>query len=111
MQFGAGWRLDVGSLFIGLLLGILLAIGFRRLWPVLSRWQLWIVARVRQSLAWMRSGAEVRFQAETAEYVQRHHLGREWATLDQVFEPPRILVPPRELDTSSLPDWGAGQFN
>jgi HEAT repeat protein len=111
LQLGAGWRLDIISALIGLVLGILLTAGIRRLWPTLRRWRQRGSGRMRKSLAWMRSGVEVRYQAETAEYVQSHHLGREWATLDQIFVPPRLLIQTREIDPTPSSDWGACQLD
>jgi HEAT repeat protein len=111
MQFGIGWRLDLGSLFIGLLLGVLLMTALRRLWPVLNRWQRQVSSRFQQSVAWARSETEVRFRSEMAEYVQRHHLGKAWANLDQVFVSPRLIVPAREIEPEDEADRGAGLVN
>lgn len=111
LQFGQAWRLDVGSLAIGLAAGIVLTFLLQRLFRWLGRRQRRAAGWLRRSVAWMRSGVEVRFQAETVEHVQRYHLGRAWATLDQVFQPPRLLVHPPEIDATPPADWGASQLN
>jgi len=111
LQFGQGWRLDFGSLAIGLAAGILLTFLLQRTLRWLGRRRQRAVSWLRRSLAWMRSGVEVRFQAETVDYVQRHHLGRAWAPLDQVFLPPRLLIHPPEIDATPPTDWGASQLN
>jgi len=109
-QLISEWQFDIGSLVFGLILGFLLTNGFRRAWPTLYRWQQKISSRIRQWLARIRSGVQVRYQAETAEYLQYHHLGGAWARLEQVFVQPRILIPPKEYDPTRPFDWGAGQL-
>lgn len=101
----------MSSLAIGLVLGLILAFAVNRLWPwlVLRRQQ--VTGRIRKGLAWMRSGVEVRFQAEMVEFALQHHLGRGRATLDEIFVPPRLLIPPRETDPTPPTDWGASQLN
>jgi HEAT repeat protein len=111
LPFSAGWRFDLSSLLFGLLLGLLLAFIVRRLRPWLRLRRQKIAGRVRNTLAWMRSGVEVRFQSEMVEYVLNHHQGHRWAKLDQIFVPPRLLIPPQETDPKPPSDWGASQLN
>lgn len=88
----------------------LLLIG-QQLWPIV--WPHWqrIRGRLQQTIVQARAGVDVRLLAETAVFVQPYHLGRTWAALDQVFVPPRFLVPPAEIDPQHTPDWGAGQLD
>ena len=85
--------MDPASLALGLALGVLLAFGFSRALPYLRQLREQSVSRVQETQAWVRAGVEQRFQAETVEYVERYHLGRPWAALDEVFVAPRPLVP------------------
>ncbi len=93
MQINTDWRPDIPSLLLGLLLGVGLAYVFVRLLPTFrrqyKRGRGWVEGRI----SWMRSGVEVRFQAETADYAQSQHLGAGWATLDQVFVPTKLTAP------------------
>lgn len=93
MHINTNWRPDTPSLLLGILFGVGLAVLFVRLLPALRR-QLrrgrgWVAGKI----SWMRSGVEVRFQSETAEYAQKQHLGADWDTLDQIFVPPPLLAP------------------
>lgn len=92
-QGGAGWQPDLISIVAGILLGILLAFGFQRLLPYLRQLREQSVSRVQETQAWVRAGVEQRFQVETAEYVEGYHLGRPWASLEEIFVTPRVLVP------------------
>ena len=98
------WRLDLASLALGLILGILLAFGFSRALPYLRQLREQSVSRVQETQAWVRAGVEQRFQVETAEYVADYHLGRPWATLEEVFVKPRPLVPPTAPTPDDLED-------
>ena len=73
LQSGSGWRLDLISLFIGLILGAALAIGLYRVLPRLLQLRDQSVSRVRETQTWVRAGVEKRFQVETAAYVQSFH--------------------------------------
>lgn len=92
VQATPAWHLDLPSLALGLLLGVGLLFLFNRLWPhllhVRQRW----LSRVDQTRAWVRAGAEKRFQAETAAYVRDYHLGAASATLEEIFVEPRPLA-------------------
>lgn len=96
----AAWRFDLTSLALGLVLGVLLAFAFSRALPYLRQLRAQSVSRVQETQAWVRAGVEQRFQVETAEYVAGYHLGRPWATLDEIFVSPRPLAPP----TAPTPD-------
>ena len=63
-----GWRLDWPSLIAGLLLGAALLLLFYRFRPRLREIRDSSVSRVQETQAWVRAGAEKRFQAETARY-------------------------------------------
>lgn len=93
MQNITAWRPDLPSLLLGFLLGIGLAVLFVRLLPAMRRQARRGRGWVAGKISWMRSGVEVRFQSETAEYAQKQHLGVDWATLDQIFVPPPLLAP------------------
>jgi HEAT repeat protein len=110
LQLNLSWRPDWPSLLSGLIIGILLAVAFHYWLPTLRRWRRQIVDRVRQSLAWLRSGVEVRYRTETAEHLSHYHLGGQWASLAQIMIPPRLLAPVMEIDPYTLPDWGANQL-
>jgi HEAT repeat protein len=94
LQQTASWRLDVASLLAGLLLGAGLVLLYLRLRPRLHALRDQSVERVQQTQAWVRAGTEKRFQAETAAYVARYHLGKKWATLEECFVPPLVLDEP-----------------
>ena len=106
----AAWRLDLASLALGLVLGLLLAFAFSRLLPHLQRLREQSVSRVQETQAWVRAGVEQRFQVETAEYVADHHLGKPWATLEEIFVLPRPLAPPTAPAPSDLEDVVTEQF-
>lgn len=110
-QIGSGWRFDFLSALVGLLLGVLLVLLGQRAWPGMMRQWRRVRGRVQQRLAQARAGVEARLLAETAVYVQQHHLGHKWATLEQIFVPPRFLQPPTEIDPQNPPDWGTGQLD
>ncbi|MFQ5398389.1 MAG: NACHT domain-containing protein [Anaerolineae bacterium] len=110
LQFNLSWRLDLVSLLAGILLGILLARAARRFGPAVGRWRLATADHLRASLGWARSGIELRFQAAEAKYVQQFHLGHAWASLEQIFVPPRIL-PPLGVGSPIPPDQAAEQLS
>ncbi len=104
------FQFDKTSFFLGLLVGMGLAFALYKAAPFLRRQvdkvRHWAQAR----LSWMRSGIDERFRRETADYVQTAHLGRQWATLSQIFTPPRLTLPP--ADPALIPeDRGAMQFS
>jgi HEAT repeat protein len=109
MQINTQWRPDLPSLVLGLVLGLALAYLLVRLLPRLRqqvrRGRGWAEGKI----SWMRSGVEVRFLAETAEYTQKHHLGADWATLHQVFILPQLTAP-LEDDTILQEQRGAVQM-
>ena len=107
LQSGSGWRLDLISLFIGLILGAALAIGLYRVLPRLLQLRDQSVSRVRETQTWVRAGVEKRFQVETAAYVQSFHLGNQWAELSQIFVFPLLLAAPDEIEPGQPPDLGA----
>lgn len=110
-QFGPGWKLEIRSLLIGMLLGILAAALFHWVRPkVLLRYRK-IAAWVRRKLAWVQSKTEVRFREEVASSVQKHHMGQYWAPLQQLFVEPRISVPQGEINLSRAIDWGGEQIS
>jgi HEAT repeat protein len=96
--------LDLPSLLIGIALGAGLTLGVYRLLPTALRWQEQVVGRVRETHAWVRSGVENRFQAETAAYVQQRHLDGRRLRLDQIFVEPRIRAPEAEPDAETAAD-------
>ena len=98
------------SLLMGLVLGILLTAAFFYWLPTLRLWRSRAVGRLRQTLAWFRSGVEVRYQAETAEYLSRYHLGGQWAELADIMTHPRLLAIPTDIDPHALTDWRASQL-
>ena len=104
LQSGSGWRLDLISLFIGLILGAALAIGLYRVLPRLLQLRDQSVSRVRETQTWVRAGVEKRFQVETAAYVQSFHLGNQWAELSQIFVFPQLLAAPDEIEPGQPPD-------
>ncbi len=111
LQFGPGWKLEIRSLLIGVFLGILAAALFHWAWPkALFRYQK-AAAWVRRKLAWVQSKTEVRFREEIANNIQKHHLGKSWAPLQQLFVQPRISVPQGEINLSRAIDWGAEQIS
>jgi len=91
-QATPGWRLDLFSLGIGLLLGLVVLILLFRLRPRARQLREQSMSRVQETQAWVRAGVEKRFQAETASYVRDYHLGAPWATLGKVFVKPRPLA-------------------
>jgi HEAT repeat protein len=105
-QGPAGWRPDLLSILIGVVLGALLAAAVYRLLPLFLAYRDQVMSRVRETQAWVRSGVENRFQVEMAAYVQNYHLGHRHATLDRIFVTPRLLAPPVDLDANNVPDLG-----
>lgn len=99
----AGWRLDWPSLIAGILLGASLLLLFYRFRPRLRQIRDNSVSRVQETQAWVRAGVEKRFQAETGRYVARTHLGRPWATLEQIFVPPLLVDGPPQADPEAPP--------
>lgn len=55
---------------------------------------------MRETSLWVRAGVEKRFQMETATYVERYHLGGQWATLADIFVEPRLLAEPPPVELS-----------
>ena len=103
-----GWRLDWPSLIAGLLLGAALLLLFYRFRRRLREIRDSSVSRVQETQAWVRAGVEKRFQAETARYVARCHLGRPWATLEQIFVPPLLIdgAPLADPEAPAAPSTG-----
>jgi HEAT repeat protein len=110
LQFNLQWRLDTASLLLGLVAGILLTVAFYYWLPSLRRWRDRVLGRVRQNLAWLRSGVEVRYRTETAEFLRRYHLGSQWAELADIFIPSRLLAPAADIDPHALSDWHTSQL-
>lgn len=106
----AGWRLDWPSLVIGILLGIAILLLFFRFRPRLREIRDSSVSRVQETQAWVRAGVEKRFQAETARYTARYHLGKPWATLEQIFVPPLLIDEPPVADPEALPEPSTSQL-
>jgi HEAT repeat protein len=111
LQLNLQWRPDTPSLLVGLLVGILLTAAFYYWLPALRRWRDQAVGRVRQSVAWLRSGVEVRYQGETAEFLSRYHLGGQWGGLADIFTPPRLLALQSEVDPNALAEWQTSQLS
>ena len=110
LQLNLRWRPDMPSLMVGIVLGILLTAAFFYWLPTLRLWHSRASGRLRQTLAWFRSGVEVRYQTETAEHLSRYHLGGQWGELADIMTRPRLLAPPTEIDPHALTDWNAGQL-
>jgi HEAT repeat protein len=106
----AGWRLDLLSLLIGVLIGGLLAYAAIRWLPNLLAWRDRLVVRVRETQAWVRSGVESRYQAETAEYIRHHHLDGQTVHLDQIFVAPYLMAPQLEIEAEAAVDLGPSQL-
>jgi HEAT repeat protein len=109
LQSGA-WRVDALSFMMGVMLGAGLTLGVYRLLPVVRRWQEQVVGRVRDTHAWVRSGVEHRFQAETAAYVQQRHLDGHRLRLDQIFVEPPIRAPEAEPEPEAGTDHDPAQL-
>lgn len=103
LQANTGWRPDVLSFLAGLLVGVGLTVLFYRALPRLLQLRDQSVSRVRETQLWVRAGVEQRFQAETAGYVQRYHLGGQWAELASIYIEPRLLGPAEELSPNDPP--------
>ncbi len=97
-QAGSGWRLDFLSLLIGLIVGAALAVAVYRYLPEILERRDRLVSRARETQAWVRSSVEVRYQVETAEYVNTYHLGGNLAPLETIFVPPLIVAPQAKVD-------------
>jgi HEAT repeat protein len=110
LQTGTTWRLDALSLLIGVALGAGLTLAVYRLLPTARRWQEQVVGRVRETHAWVRSGVEHRFQAETAAYVQHRHLEGRHLRLDQIFVEPRLRAPEPEPEPEATADQDPAQL-
>ena len=110
LQLNLRWPPDMPSFLLGLVLGILLTVAFFYWLPTLRLWRGRAVARGRQTLAWFRSGAEVRYQAETAEYLTQHHLGQQWGQLADIVTLPRLLLPTSEVDPQTIAQWHTNQL-
>jgi HEAT repeat protein len=110
LQPNLDWRPELSSLLLGIVLGILLAVATYYLLPRLRLWRSQAVGRVRRGLAWIRSGVEVRYRTETADFLSRYHLGGQWGELADIFTPPRLLAPQTEVDPKALSDWSARQL-
>jgi HEAT repeat protein len=96
------WRPELPSLLLGLLLGVVLTLILNRVLPVVWLWWANLLQRFRETQAWVQSGVESRFRAETAAYVQHHHLGSRQASLAQVFVEPRFRAPEPEVDSDNV---------
>ncbi len=101
------WQIDWRSLIIGVVAGALLVVLWRRASPHAARWRRQVASRIRQSLASLRAGVEVRYQTEAAAYAQKQFIGSQWADLTQVAVPPQLLILPRLFDPAAPPDWTA----
>lgn len=110
-QVGQNWRFDPLSFGVGLLAGLILAVGLYKVWPSMSRWRDSGLGRLQKTLGWVRASVEARYLNETAVMTQTHHLGRQWAKLEQIFVPPRLSAPITEIDPNNLPHWGAEHLN
>ncbi len=88
------WRPDPFSILIGFVLGIVFAfVLYRKMSPYVGeRWQ-GIVAWTQKQNDWLGGRAENRFRTEMAQYVKSRHLGSAFASLNQLFVEPRVLVP------------------
>jgi hypothetical protein len=106
----AGWRPDWPSLFAGILLGAALLYLFYRFRPRLREIRDSSVNRVQETQAWVRAGVEKRFQAESGRYVARYHLGKPWATLEEIFVPPLLLDGPPVAEPDGPPQPATGQL-
>lgn len=111
LQINPNWQIDTVSLLIGVAVGFGLTVAGMWLRPYLQRTWLRISGWLWERLAYLQAGAEVRYRAETAEFVQIHHLGKTWGQLDQLFVSPRLLAPITEIDPTNPPDWGVGQLH
>lgn len=111
LQVAANWRLDLPSLALGLLAGILMVVAVQWLMPKLLATRDQAAEKLQETRAWVRSGVELRFQAETAEYVQKYHLGERLAMLDQIFVPPRLLAPKCSIDQDNPVRLSPGQLH
>lgn len=96
------WRIDLPSLLAGALVGAGLVLLFFRLRPRLRQLRDRSVSRVERTQAWVRAGTEKRFQAETADYVARYHMGRSRATLEEIFVPPLLIDEPPIVEPETL---------
>lgn len=110
LQLNLRWPPDMPSFIGGLLLGIALTVAFYYWLPTLRAGRDRAVGRVRQTLAWFRSGVEVRYQTETAEYLNHYHLGAQWGNLADIMTVPRLLAPPTDIDPHALNEWQASQL-
>ncbi len=88
------WSPDPFSILIGFVIGTVLAIVlYKRMSPFVGeRWG-GIVDWTRTQNDWLGGRAENRFRSEMAQYVMSRHLGNAFASLDQLFVEPRVLVP------------------
>jgi hypothetical protein len=75
-----------------------LAVAVYRYLPEILERQDRLVSRVRETQAWVRSSVEVRYQVETADYINAYHLGGKQASLEQIFVPPLIVAPSAKVD-------------
>jgi hypothetical protein len=57
-----------------------------------------VIGWIKTQREWLGSGADDRFRAEMAAYVQARHLGSRLSTLDNIFVEPRFLAPPADQD-------------
>ena len=103
--------MDRFSLLIGLLAGVVLGVALMLLRPQFQAGWRWLRGWVSRRLAWLKSGAELRYLAETAVYANQHHLGYPWADLEQVFVPPWLTIPAPEFDPYSRHEWGADNLH
>ena len=103
------FKFDRNSFILGIVVGVVLAFLFVKGLPFLRRYYARLRGWIQAKLTWMRSGVEERFQGETADYAEQQHLGKQWATLSQVFVTPRLTAPP--VDAVQFPeDRGATHF-
>jgi HEAT repeat protein len=87
---------DLLSALIGFVTGLLTMVAIGRLRkPVTEQWER-IRERLQGARRWVSAGVEARFRHETAEFVQRCHLGKDRARLDEIFVPTPFVAPPPE---------------
>jgi len=104
IQLLTSWRPDFLSFFIGLLLGLMLALVYQK-WLHAYFFDGWttVISGFKTQRAWLGNSSEDRFRADMATYVQARHLGSIWATLDKIFVEPRLFVPLTDQTFCSSP--------
>jgi HEAT repeat protein len=93
-----GWRFDWPEFLLGILFGICLAWGFRRLLPTVLSAGSWAQVRARRAGEGFTAGAKDRYREELIRRVETLHLARAILALEDVAVPPRVLAPPPNAD-------------